>query len=376
MNAIRLGAVGVALLGWAPHLPAQGDLPPAAQEVLKEFEEETAAIDKKAEADIQKWRDRTAEALKPVQDRCCKEAKLDEAVAVRDLIRSLRAGKDEVPVQELPPGAKEIYEQHEKEVDQIVSKAEAEVKTRQNRAAAELKKVQDRFCKEAKLDEAVAVRDLIRNVSAGVATALADPGYVNNAAEDVGKVLSYQVTGVDMGQSIWGTDVFTTGSHLGMAAVHSGVLKAGQQGVVKVTILPGQADYPASTRHGVTSYAYGPWGVSFKVERGYGLVGRRALGAMPDPGMLTGFRGAAGKKLRFDVTGSSAGGVWETGVYTDDSSLAAAAVHAGALAAGQRGVVTVTILPGQNNYPSTTAHGMTSNAWGSWVGSFRVEPAR
>ena len=44
------------------------------------------------------------------------------------------------------------------------------------------------------------------------------------------------------------------------------------KGVVKVTILPGQAKYEATTRHGITSYAYSQWGVSFKVERAYGIV--------------------------------------------------------------------------------------------------------
>ncbi len=142
----------------------------------------------------------------------------------------------------------------------------------QDRILPELKKVQDAFCKEAKLDEAVAVRDLIRAMRDGVSSALADPGYVNNQAADIGKVFYYQVTGVSEGQQIYGTDIFTTGSHLGMAAVHSGVLKDKQKGFVKVTILPGQAAYTATTRHGVTSIAYGNWGVSFKVERAYVFV--------------------------------------------------------------------------------------------------------
>jgi hypothetical protein len=80
---------------------------------------------------------------------------------------------------------------------------------------------------------------------------------------------------VDKDQSVWGSDVYTTGSHLGMAAVHCGLLKAGQKGVVKVTILPGQTSYDATTRHGVTSLAYGAWNVSFKVERVYGFVAAR-----------------------------------------------------------------------------------------------------
>jgi hypothetical protein len=37
--------------------------------------------------------------------------------------------------------------------------------------------------------------------------------------------------------------------------------------VVRVRIVQGQKSYPASTRNGVTSLAWGPWEVSFTVER-------------------------------------------------------------------------------------------------------------
>jgi LCCL domain len=299
MNAVRLGVLS-AVLGWGVSAAsAQVDLPPAAEEVLKQIEEEVAEIDKKADAEVKTWRDKTC---------------------------------------------------------------------------AELKKLQDIFCKEAKLDEAVAVRDLIRGVRDGVSNALPDPGYINNG--EIGKVYYYQVTGVQTGQAIYGTDIYTTGSHLGMAAVHCGLLQPGQRGVVKVTMLGGQANYPASTRHGVTSHAYGSWGTSFKVERVYRIIGRLLPPALPDPGTLTGHRGDVGKTLLFDVTGNPNGSAYGTDVYTDDSTLATAAVHAWALAAGQRGVVKVTVLGGQDSYPASTRNGVTSRSWGNWVGSYRVEVAR
>jgi Ni/Co efflux regulator RcnB len=95
---------------------------------------------------------------------------------------------------------------------------------------------------------------------------------------------------------------------------------------------------------------------------------------LPDPGVLTGFRGQNGQTLYFEVTGSqSAGAVWGTDLYTDDSSLAAAAVHAGALADGQTGVVKVTILPGAAGYRATCRNGVESGNWGGWVGSYRIE---
>jgi hypothetical protein len=74
------------------------------------------------------------------------------------------------------------------------------------------------------------------------------------------------VTGSTEG-SVWGSEVFTSDSHLGAAAVHSGVLQPGQKGVIKVRVLGPQKSFMASTRNGVTSNAYGPWHISFTVEK-------------------------------------------------------------------------------------------------------------
>jgi hypothetical protein len=275
MKAIRLGLLSALILCQGPQARADVDLPAAAREVLKQYEDESADVDKKIEAEVKKVRDKTCVELKKLQDLFCKEAKLDEAVAIRDLIRCLQADRDSTLSGDLPAAAREVYKQHEVEVADAHKKVEADLVKGRDRTLAELKKIQDAFCKEAKLDEAVAVRDVIRMVRDGVTNALPDPGYVNNGTADIGKVFYYEVTGVTS-QSIYGTDVYTTGSHCGMAAVHRGILKDGQKGVVKVTILPGQKEYPATTRHGVASIYWGAYGVSFKVERVYGFVGKPA----------------------------------------------------------------------------------------------------
>jgi hypothetical protein len=275
MNTIGVCVLSTVLSCAASEAPAPVDVP-ALNEVLKQFEQESADIEKDAEAEIRKRSDNIVVELKKVQDAYCKEAKLDEAIAVRDLIRALRGGANAPPpTADLPPAAREVFKQHDEDVAAIRKKAEADIKKRLDKVLVELKKVQDAYCKEAKLDEAVAVRDLIRALRDGRNRALPDPGYLNNPDTDIGKVFFYHVSGIDKDQSVWGSDVYTTGSHLGMAAVHCGLLKAGQKGVVKVTILPGQARYDATTRHGVTSLAYGPWNVSFKVERVYGLAAPR-----------------------------------------------------------------------------------------------------
>jgi hypothetical protein len=401
MKATRLQVLAVLLLGWASAAPAQVELPPAAREVLQQLEDESAELEKKLEADVRSRERESAAELKEVQDRLCRQGRLDDAVAVRDLLHEIESGDhdarprgpaDPAPAEwlasvlaaawdeagfGLPAEAREVRRRHDRAVDELYEKAGAEVKKYRDRAAAELEKVQGRFCQEAKLDEALAVRDMARQARAGVMVrGLPDPGYVNNPPADIGKTFYYDVTGVVTGGSIYGTGVYTTGSHLAMAAVHSGVLRPGQRGVVKVTILPGRPSYEASTRHGVTSVAWGAYGISFKVERAYGLAVRVGVLALADPGTLTGYRDQVGKSLLFEVTGSNTGSVWGADVYTDDSSLATAAVHAGLLLPGQKGVIKVTILPGQDSYPSLTRSGVTSGAWGAWTGSFRVEPAK
>jgi tetratricopeptide (TPR) repeat protein len=98
-----------------------------------------------------------------------------------------------------------------------------------------------------------------------------------------------------------------------------------------------------------------------------------------NPQNLVAYRGQNGKVLYFEVTGRNNGSLWGTNVYTDDSDLATASVHAGALQAGETGAVRVTILPGYKRYVGSTRNGVTSESWDNSnndYGSFRVEKGR
>jgi hypothetical protein len=81
------------------------------------------------------------------------------------------------------------------------------------------------------------------------------PQNIVSLSNNVGQKYAFRVTGVANG-TIWGTDTYTTDSTLGMAAVHAGVLKVGQTGVVKIQIIGQQAAFTGSTRNGITSNAY------------------------------------------------------------------------------------------------------------------------
>ncbi len=80
-----------------------------------------------------------------------------------------------------------------------------------------------------------------------------------------------------------------------------------------------------------------------------------------------------GHTFYFRVHGEEAGLVWGTDIYTGDSALAAAAVHAGAVALGATGVVKVTIVPPLQQYQGSTRHDITSQSYGHYRTAYRVE---
>lgn len=81
------------------------------------------------------------------------------------------------------------------------------------------------------------------------------------------------------------------------------------------------------------------------------------------------FEGAAGAAFSGTCPADCTGSLWGTGVYTDDSSICVAAVHAGAIPASG-GDVTFVIEDGLEEYPASEQNGITSSRWGSWDRSF------
>jgi hypothetical protein len=96
----------------------------------------------------------------------------------------------------------------------------------------------------------------------------------------------------------------------------------------------------------------------------------------PQPDFVTGYttathlRGRINETFSFDIIGASGGSVWGSDIYTDDSVIARAAVHAGLVAVGEAATVIIRILPGFDSYPSTDRNGVTTSRWDSWGGSF------
>lgn len=84
----------------------------------------------------------------------------------------------------------------------------------------------------------------------------------------------------------------------------------------------------------------------------------------------TRFRGQNGTRVTYVCPGpGSARTVWGTDLYTDDSSVCTAGVHAGRLTLGG-GSVTIELRPGASGYVGSARNGVTSSNYGSWSGSF------
>jgi hypothetical protein len=82
------------------------------------------------------------------------------------------------------------------------------------------------------------------------------PPNMHGLCDVVGATYYFRVTGATDGQ-VWGTDTYTRDSMLATAAVHAGLLKPGQTGVLRVTVVPPLESYAGTTRNGVTTTEYG-----------------------------------------------------------------------------------------------------------------------
>ena len=179
--------------------------------------------------------------------------------------------------------------------------------------------------------------------------------------------------------TVWGTDTYTNDSSICVAAVHAGVTTTAG-GDVLVALLPGEDRYTGAERNGVVTRDYGSWGASIAVA---------APGALPQPEeevispvsglvlqdvecrtqgreVLSSDEPAARVQCPADCGSNS---VWGTDVYTDDSSICTAAVHAGEISL-EGGIVRIELRDGQTSYEASERNGIESSSYGNWGGSF------
>jgi hypothetical protein len=91
------------------------------------------------------------------------------------------------------------------------------------------------------------------------------PPTMQGLCEHIGETYYFRVRGDNDGP-VWGTDVYTGDSSLAAAALHAGAVKAGVQAVVRVNVVAPLRAYSGSSRNGVTSSSFGPYGTAYRVE--------------------------------------------------------------------------------------------------------------
>ena len=171
----------------------------------------------------------------------------------------------------MPPEIETALKEYAAFEADIMAKAETDLNLRWEKLVADLQALQANLTKAGDLNGALAVRDkfnALTSARSGVyLTVFPDPGNLQSFSKfKAGDTLLFKVTGRDDGREIWGTDVYTLDSVLALVAVHTGTLKHGEIGIVKVTFAPGQPKYNASLRNGVNSREWPSYDLSYKVE--------------------------------------------------------------------------------------------------------------
>ena len=130
-----------------------------------------------------------------------------------------------------------------------------------------LRAIQETYTKLGKLDEALAVRANLRHLRADLLGIRPDPGNLSDLSSDLdGRTFLYEVVGRTDG-ALWGGNPYTLDSHLGTAAVHSGLVKPGLRAVVRVTVLESEyREYVGTERRAVTSSEYNGGSRAYRLE--------------------------------------------------------------------------------------------------------------
>jgi hypothetical protein len=197
-----------------------------------------------AEAELMKLREKAYAAL-------LKAAKSKDKEVVRRAERLLEKVRAEVPEENLVVREHDvIYTPHSKIAGRIggpVLKAHT----------TQFGDVQLKLC------DLRGLRSLAAEPETEAVAAIPDPGNMMSLQNQIGKVFHIRTVGA-MG-ALWGTDVYTTDSSVAAAAVHAGVLKLGQAGVVKVKVIVPPPGFTGSTRNGMSSAPFNAFPGAFQV---------------------------------------------------------------------------------------------------------------
>lgn len=168
--------------------------------------------------------------------------------------------------EDLPVEARKALTSFQSVSREVHSRAEKEIALRRQEAIKDLDALQNRLDREQKTEQAIAIREKIRELRIAHIKARPNPGSLVRYGQTIGQTFHFQVTGKSTG-SVWGTDVYTADSSLAVAAVHAGVLKEGQRGVVRVTVVRSPDKFVGSEKNGVRTMDFGAYPISYRVRR-------------------------------------------------------------------------------------------------------------
>ncbi len=172
---------------------------------------------------------------------------------------------------------------------------------------------------------------------------------------------------------VWGTDIYTYDSSICTAAVHAGLTNTSNGGVVTIRVRAGSPYYVGTSRNGVTTAGYGSYNGSFVFinKIGGSPVTDLSIQTINWGTNASVYLGRLDQNFSYRcLPNGSPTGVWGTDIYTYDSSICTAAVHAGLITTNNGGVVTIRIRPGASAYAGTSRNGVTTAGYGSYTGSF------
>ncbi len=111
---------------------------------------------------------------------------------------------------------------------------------------------------------ALSRRQLRKLLDQGFLASDAPPNMID-LCDQIGASYYFRVRGLDSGP-LWGTDVYTGDSLLGVAVVHAGLVKMNDSAIVRVTVVAPPQQFQGSTRHGITSHDFGRYGTAYRLS--------------------------------------------------------------------------------------------------------------
>ena len=171
--------------------------------------------------------------------------------------------------------------------------------------------------------------------------------------------------------TVYGTDVYTDNSPICPAAIHAGVLRSGSTGVVSIVLGSGSESFEGTERNGVTTRSYGRWGYSYTFARddAPATVTWRTTWNWNERQVVD---VATPIAVECPAAGKPDAVIYGDGIYTLDSAICVAAVHAGAISAEQGGVVSVTMASASSDDSGGERFGIVSRRRSATAQGFQV----